>query len=85
MRRRWRERSVSAATAMESTRGSPSDTALKIATRSAQTGQPSVAFSTLQPANYFPDLARTAAPTRKFEMARVRFRAPPSLPAIKAS
>src|SRR4029077_4428999 len=59
--------SVSATTAMASNPRSPSETALKMAVRSAQQVRPRVAFSTLQPVKTRPDLARRAAPTRKFE------------------
>src|ERR1700746_1923046 len=61
------KRSTSVTTAIASNPRSPSDTALKIATRSAQQVRPSVAFSTLHPVWMRPDFARTAAPTRKFE------------------
>jgi hypothetical protein len=46
---------------------SPSDIALKIATRSAHTVKPYVAFSTLHPPKILPEVARNAAPTRKLE------------------
>src|SRR5713101_1755148 len=77
--------SVSAATAMESNPRSPSETALKIATRSAQQVSPSVAFSTLQPEKILPDFARTAAPTRKFENGACAFSRACFAAAIKAS
>src|SRR5277367_2916613 len=66
-------RSTSVTTAMASKPRSPSETALKIATRSAQQVRPSVAFSILHPAKMRPDLARTAAPTRKLEMGAQAF------------
>src|SRR5262249_12626479 len=59
--------SVSVTTAMASKPRSPSLMALKMATRSAQTVRPYVAFSTLQPPKILPEVARRAAPTRKFE------------------
>jgi len=59
--------SVSATTATASNPRSPSEIALKTATRSAHRVKPYVAFSTLQPVKICPDLARTAAPTRKLE------------------
>src|SRR5579864_6379895 len=59
--------SVSVTTATASNPRSPSEIALKMATRSAHSVNPYVAFSTLQPLNILPDLARTAAPTRKLE------------------
>jgi len=77
--------SVSAAMAMESNPRSPSETALKIATRSAQQVSPSVAFSTLQPEKILPDFARTAAPTRKFENGACAFSRACLAAEIKAS
>src|SRR6267378_1608839 len=65
--------SVSVTTAMASNPRSPSLIALKIATRSAQTVSPYVAFSTLQPPKILPDVARSAAPTRKLEYAACAF------------
>src|SRR5882724_12953687 len=59
--------SVSVTTAMASKPRSPSLIPLKMAMRSAQTVRPYVAFSTLQPPKTRPELARTAAPTRKLE------------------
>src|SRR5215813_8777016 len=59
--------SVSVTTAMASKPRSPSLMALKMATRSAQTVRPYVAFSTLQPPKMRPEVARRAAPTRKLE------------------
>src|SRR5467141_2759401 len=59
--------SVSVTTAMASKPRSPSLMALKMAMRSAQTVRPYVAFSTLQPPKILPEVARSAAPTRKFE------------------
>src|SRR6202030_3503259 len=58
---------VSVTTAMASKPRSPSLMALKMATRSAQTVRPYVAFSTLQPPKILPEVARRAAPTRKLE------------------
>src|SRR5271156_3348669 len=66
-------RSTSVTTAIASKPRSPSETALKMATRSAQQVRPSVAFSILQPVKMRPDLARTAAPTRKFEIGAEAF------------
>src|SRR5277367_2645664 len=66
-------RSTSVTTAMASKPRSPSETALKMATRSAQQVRPRVAFSILQPVKMRPDLARTAAPTRKLEMGAQAF------------
>src|SRR5256886_5157357 len=65
--------SVSVTTAIASNPRSPSLIALKIATRSAQTVSPYVAFSTLQPPKILPEVARSAAPTRKFEYAACAF------------
>src|SRR5439155_24190226 len=59
--------SVSVTTAMASKPRSPSLIAVKMAMRSAQTVRPYVAFSTLQPPKILPEVARSAAPTRKFE------------------
>src|SRR5262249_60942240 len=59
--------SASVTTAIASKPRSPSEIALKMATRSAQTVSPYVAFSTLQPAKIRPEVARKAAPTRKLE------------------
>src|SRR5215472_18089519 len=65
--------SVSVTTEMASNPRSPSLIALKIATRSAQTVNPYVAFSTLQPPKILPEEARSAAPTRKFEYGACAF------------
>src|ERR1700732_3315470 len=65
--------SVSVKTAMALNPRSPSLTALKIATRSAQMVSPYVAFSTLQPAKIRPDVLRKAAPTRKLEYGACAF------------
>src|SRR6267142_955846 len=65
--------SVSVTTAMASKPRSPSLIALKIAMRSAQTVSPYVAFSTLQPPKILPDVARSAAPTRKLEYGACAF------------
>src|SRR3989442_14073478 len=59
--------SVFVTTQMASNPRLPSLIALKIATRSAQTVRPYVAFSTLQPPKIRPEVARSAAPTRKLE------------------
>src|SRR5579859_1033274 len=58
-------RSVSATTATASKPRSPSERALKTATRSAQSVNPKVEFSILQPVKIRPEFARSAAPTRK--------------------
>jgi hypothetical protein len=55
--------SVSVTTAIALNFRSPSLIALKIATRSAHTVNPYVAFSTLHPPNIFPPTVRSAAPT----------------------
>src|SRR6266581_3682038 len=65
--------SVSVTTQMASNPRSPSLMALKIATRSAQTVRPYVAFSTLQPPKILPEVARSAAPTRKLEYGACAF------------
>src|SRR6202795_5048361 len=52
---------------------SPSLSALKIATRSAQIVSPYVAFSTLQPPKILPEVLRKAAPTRKLEYGACAF------------
>src|SRR5712692_2709276 len=65
--------SVSVTTEMASNPRSPSLIALKIATRSAQTVRPYVAFSTLQPPKILPEVARSAAPTRKLEYGACAF------------
>src|SRR5437660_971953 len=77
--------SVSVTTAMASNPRSPSLIALKIATRSAQTVSPYVAFSTLQPPKILPDVARSAAPTRKLEYAACAFSRDCFAAAINAS
>src|SRR6266704_1320648 len=77
--------SVSVTTQMASNPRSPSLIALKIATRSAQTVSPYVAFSTLQPPKIRPDVARSAAPTRKFEYAACAFSRDCFAAAINAS
>src|SRR3981081_2281757 len=59
--------SVSVTTEMASKPRSPAFMALKVSMRSAQTVRPYVAFSTLQPPKILPEVARRAAPTRKFE------------------
>src|SRR5712664_3172669 len=65
--------SVSVTTAIASKPRSPSLIALKMAMRSAQTVRPYVAFSTLQPPKILPEVARSAAPTRKFEYGACAF------------
>src|SRR5882762_7674479 len=65
--------SVSVTTAMVSKPRSPSLIALKMAMRSAQTVRPYVAFSTLQAPKILPEVARRAAPTRKFEYGACAF------------
>src|SRR5260370_38435138 len=65
--------SVSVTTEMASNPRSPSLIALKIAMRSAHTVRPYVAFSTLQPPKILPEVARSAAPTRKFEYGACAF------------
>src|SRR5712692_8365710 len=65
--------SVSVITEMALKPRSPSLMALKMATRSAQTVRPYVAFSTLQPPKILPEVARSAAPTRKFEYGACAF------------
>src|SRR6267378_1045830 len=65
--------SVSVTTAMASQPRSPSLIALKMAMRSAQTVRPYVAFSTLQPPKILPEVARSAAPTRKLEYGACAF------------
>src|SRR6266403_226372 len=65
--------SVSVTTAMASKPRSPSLMALKMAIRSAQTVRPYVAFSTLQPPKNLPEVARSAAPTRKLEYGACAF------------
>src|SRR5215467_108703 len=77
--------SVSVTTAIASNPRSPSLIALKIATRSAQTVSPYVAFSTLQPPKIRPDVARNAAPTRKLENAACAFSRDCLAAAINAS
>jgi hypothetical protein len=59
--------SVSVTTAIASNFRSPSLIALKIATRSAHTVNPYVAFSTFEPPNIFPEAVRNAAPTLNLE------------------
>src|SRR5467141_267561 len=65
--------SVSVTTEMASKPRSPSLMALKMAMRSSQTVRPYVAFSTLQPPKIRPEVARSAAPTRKFEYGACAF------------
>src|SRR5713226_9864145 len=65
--------SVSVTTEIASKPRSPSLMALKMATRSAQTVRPYVAFSTLQPPKILPEVARSAAPTRKLEYGACAF------------
>src|SRR6266481_563693 len=65
--------SVSVTTEMASKPRSPSLMALKMAMRSAQMVRPYVAFSTLQPPKILPEVARSAAPTRKLEYGACAF------------
>src|SRR5581483_4528298 len=58
--------SVSAATTTRRNLRTPSEIALKMATRSAQRVSPYVAFSTLHPVWILPSTSSTAAPTRNF-------------------
>src|SRR4029077_1104067 len=65
--------SVSVTTEIASNPRSPSLIALKMAMRSAQTVRPYVAFSTLHPPKILPEVARSAAPTRKLEYGACAF------------